>query len=153
VRDIELIYTPANIQSGKDSSSNEKHTLTVVLQIKNGKPLVLNLKGMTLGPYEGLLAVKKTHYRLPNTPIGLLVPLKFPIEIQNVGSSKVNYKAIIQYPDNEFTEVFTISNPNNSLLPSEKHYLYCLFKPLEKKLYSFKLSIQVYDFVKLTQTV
>lgn len=87
------------------------------------------------------------------TPIGLLVPLKFPIEIQNVGSSKVNYKAVIQYPEGEFTEVFTISNPNNSLLPSEKQYLYCLFKPLEKKRYSFRISIQVYDFVKLTQTV
>lgn len=130
VRDIELIYTPANIQTGKEANANEKHYLTVVLQIKNGKPLVLNLKGMTLGPYEGLLAVKKNHYKLPNTPIGLLVPLKFPIEIQNVGSSKVNYKAIIHYAENEFTEVFTISNPSSSLLPSEKHYLYCLFKPL-----------------------
>ncbi len=92
--------------------------LQVVLQIKNGKPLVLNLKGMTLGPYEGLLAVKKTHYKLPNTPIGLLMPLKFPIEIQNVGSSKVNYKASIEYAEDEFKEVFTISNPNSSLLSS-----------------------------------
>ena len=47
----------------------------------NGKPLVINLKGMTLSPMEGRLAVKKTYYRLPNTPIGLLHPVKFPIEI------------------------------------------------------------------------
>jgi hypothetical protein len=28
-----------------------------------------------------------------------------------------------------------------------------MFKPLEKKRYNFKLYIQVYDFVKLTQTI
>jgi len=52
-----------------------------VLQILNGKPLVINLKGMTLGYMEGRLAVKKDFYKLPDTPIGLLVPVKFPIEI------------------------------------------------------------------------
>lgn len=60
---------------------------------------------------------------------------------------------MIEYPESEFTEVFTISNPSSSLLPSEKHYLYCLFKPLEKKKYNFKLGIQVFDFVKHTQSV
>jgi hypothetical protein len=69
--------------------------LRVVLQIVNGKPLVINLKGMTLAPLEGRLAVKKTLYILPPTPIGLLIPVKFPIEIQNVGLSKITYKTEI----------------------------------------------------------
>jgi hypothetical protein len=47
----------------------------------NGKPLLINLRGMTLAPLEGRLAVRKSSYRLPDTPIGLLVPVKFPIEI------------------------------------------------------------------------
>lgn len=38
---------------------------------------------MTLAPLEGRLAVKKNHYILPDTPIGLLVPVKLPIEILN----------------------------------------------------------------------
>jgi hypothetical protein len=53
--------------------------LKVVFQIENGKSLVFNLKGTTLGPNEGLLIVKKTNYDLPFTPIGLLTPLRFPI--------------------------------------------------------------------------
>ncbi len=50
---------------------------------------------MTLAPLEGRLAVKKTLYILPPTPIGLLIPVKFPIEIQNVGLSKITYKTEI----------------------------------------------------------
>ena len=67
--------------------------LKVVFQIANGKSLVFNLKGTTLGPNEGLLTVKKIHYQLPETPIGLLTPLRFPIQMNNVGSIKVTYKA------------------------------------------------------------
>jgi hypothetical protein len=66
--------------------------LKVVFQIQNGKSLVFNLKGTTLGPNEGLLTVKKNNFILPETPIGLLEALRFPIEINNVGSIKVNYK-------------------------------------------------------------
>lgn len=36
---------------------------------------------MTLAPLEGRLAVKKTNFIIPDTPIGLLLPVKFPIEI------------------------------------------------------------------------
>jgi hypothetical protein len=36
---------------------------------------------MALAPLEGLLAVKKDHFELPNVPLGLLLPVKFPIEV------------------------------------------------------------------------
>jgi hypothetical protein len=89
LKDIELIYSPGNIEDTmslpnkkpNEKKKNEKHYLNVVLQIMNGKPLVINLQGMTLAPLEGLLAVTKTTYTLPDTPIGLLVPVKFPIEV------------------------------------------------------------------------
>ena len=71
--------------------------LRVVFQILNGKSLVFNLKGTTLGPNEGLLTVKKTNYELPRVPIGLMTPLRFPVEINNVGSIKITYKTNIQY--------------------------------------------------------
>jgi hypothetical protein len=48
-----------------NGNSNEVHFLKVVFQIKNGKSLVFNLKGTTLGPNEGLITVKKIHYALP----------------------------------------------------------------------------------------
>ena len=38
--------------------------LRVVFQILNGKSLVFNLKGTTLGPNEGLLTVKKNHFAI-----------------------------------------------------------------------------------------
>jgi hypothetical protein len=100
-KDIELIYNPGNIEDESDTrvkkerKISEGHILKVVLQILNGKPLVINLKGTTLAPLEGLLAMKKNKYILPSTPIGLLVPVKFPLEIQNVGSGKISYKVEI----------------------------------------------------------
>ena len=75
-KDLELIYTPSNLDDepgyNKKNKLNEQHFLRVVLQILNGKPLVINLKGTTLAPLEGLLAVKKNSFTLPNTPVGLL---------------------------------------------------------------------------------
>jgi len=70
VRDIELIYSPISLTKGE--SRNEVHKLKVVFQIENGKSLVFNLKGTTLGPNEGLLTVKKNDYFLPQAKIGLL---------------------------------------------------------------------------------
>ena len=152
VKDIEFTYTPASIQN--DKNSNEKHSLNVVLEIKNGKSLVLNLQGVTLGPQEGLLVVKKNFYHLPDTPIGMIVPLKFPIELQNVGSAKISYRAVANYDDNEFPEVFMIENPNGDLMLSEKGYLYTLFKPLEKKTYHFIILVHVINSSNLcTQVV
>ena len=74
----------------------------MVFQIDGGKSLVFKLKGTTLGPNEGLLTVKKTDYELPATPVGLLTPLRFPIELNNVGSIKVNYKTEVKYKEGEF---------------------------------------------------
>lgn len=39
------------------------------------------------------------------------------------------------------------------MLPNEKQYLYCLFKPLEQKSYYFDLIIEVSDIVKVIQEV
>lgn len=110
---------------------------------------------MALAPLEGLLAVKKKNFILPDTPIGLLIPVKFPIEVLNVGSSKISYKVEIieqdknQNPINSKFNIFDIEKNSDSLLPGEKSYLYCLFKPLESKTYFHELKIIVYDFVKV----
>ena len=80
MKDIELLYSPAALDFTKSpNTSSELHELKVVFQIENGKSLVFKLKGTTLGPNQGLLTVKKSHYELPYTPIGLLTPLRFPI--------------------------------------------------------------------------
>ena len=111
------------------------------------------MKGTTLAPNEGLLTVKQNSYVLPKTPIGLMTPLRFPIELSNVGSIKINYKTEVQYEEGEFKEVFKIENPSNFMLSGENSYLYCLYKPLIKKKYEFKININVFDFSKLIQKV
>jgi len=39
-----------------------------------------------------MLTLRKNNYTLPDVPIGLLLPLTFPIEINNVGSGNIIYK-------------------------------------------------------------
>ncbi len=64
MRDIECIYDPGRAEemsfgsNKKSKPINEEHFLKVILQIMNGKPVVINLKGMTLAPLEGRLAIK-----------------------------------------------------------------------------------------------
>jgi hypothetical protein len=42
--------------------------------------------------YSGMLTLRKNNFVLPNVPIGLLLPLTFPIEINNVGTANISYK-------------------------------------------------------------
>ncbi len=46
---------------------------------------------MTLAPFQGRVIFKKKEYTLPAVPLGSLVPVSFPIEMHNVGSTKVSY--------------------------------------------------------------
>jgi len=39
-----------------------------------------------------MLILRKNKYTLPDMPVGMIVPLTFPIEISNVGSANVSYK-------------------------------------------------------------
>jgi hypothetical protein len=41
---------------------------------------------------EGLLYLRKNTYSLPDVPVGSLLPVTFPIEINNVGTSTINYR-------------------------------------------------------------
>ena len=49
---------------------------------------------MTVALMKGMLTLRKNSFTLPNVPIGLLLPLTFPIEINNVGSANVSYKLV-----------------------------------------------------------
>jgi len=91
--------------------------LKVLLQILNGKSLQIMVKGMTLSSNEGRMAIWKNQYELPHTPIGLLVPVKFPIAVSNVGMNKISYKTKIleknvkrEYINSKFN-IFEVENP------------------------------------------
>ncbi len=42
--------------------------------------------------YVGMLTLRKNNFTLPDVLIGLLLPLTFPIEVNNVGSGNIVYK-------------------------------------------------------------
>ncbi|EGR30774.1 hypothetical protein IMG5_123900 [Ichthyophthirius multifiliis] len=164
LQDIQLIYSPGNVeddfsqcfkqQQEKSSQQNQSHVLRVVLQIFNGKPLVINLKGTTLSPNQGMLTVKKKKIDLPDCPIGMIQPIKYPIEIQNVGSTKISYQVDIQEINQNGENIesafntFSVSNPEGSLNPNERSYLYCQFKPSVAKKYYHILVIKAQDYMK-----
>lgn len=114
---------------------------------------------MTLAPMEGLLAVRKFQYTLPDVPIGSLIPVTFPIEISNEGNTNIQYKCEITETDGEDTnkgtkyKIFDIEKPSGSLQAFEKQYLFCLFRPLEKKKYTFEVKINVNDLYKKLDTI
>ena len=39
-----------------------------------------------------MLTLRKNEFTLPDMPVGMMVPLTFPIEINNEGSANVSYK-------------------------------------------------------------
>lgn len=117
---------------------------------------------MTLAPLQGLLALRKTEYTLPSVPIGSLVPATLPIEIVNVGSGKINYRVDLTSVDSEYNnetktkstnKIFDILKSEGLLTPGEKSYMQCQFKPLEAKMYEFRVPIIVSDFVGEIQRI
>ena len=114
---------------------------------------------MTLAPFQGRVIFKKKEYTLPAVPLGSLVPVSFPIEMHNVGSTKVSYSinkdeiTCEEHNDQigQIAKIFDIMNPEENIDSQRKHFIYCVFKPFEAKLYTFHLRIKVRDFEKEVQ--
>lgn len=92
----------------------------------------------------------KDIYYLPPTPIGLEWAVTYPIEIKNLGITKLKYhidtsplEALNQ--NNYDFRIFEIQNPEGTLGPNEIQYVYTLFRPLEAKEYAVDLPIKISD--------
>jgi len=126
-----------------------QHYLKTFLQIQNGKPLIINMMGETLHRRAYMRLIKDIYY-LPPTPIGLEQAVTYPIEIKNLGITKLNYKIDISPLENlnannyDFT-IFEIQNPVGTLSPNDIQYVYVLFRPLEAKEYAVDLPIKIFD--------
>jgi len=146
--DVELLYYPKEIG---------KFYLNVIFKIINGKPIIVKLMGETLAK-RGHLWLKNQLYEFNPTPISLLNPIVYPVEIQNIGPVKIKYE-IDQAPlkkyiiDNYNFKVFAIQNPEGVLMANETQYLYFHFYPIEAKLYSLKLPICVSDIEGVVQNL
>jgi len=80
--DVTVSYYPKEVKL---------HYLKVFFQIVNGKPLIINLQGETLHRRAQLQLLKDT-YHLPPVPIGCEWAVTYPIEIKNLGITKLKYQ-------------------------------------------------------------
>ena len=115
----------------------------------DGKPLVINLRGETLHRRAYLRLLKDIYY-LPPTPIGLEWAVTYPIEIKNLGITKLKYvidtSALEALNANNYDfRIFEIQNPEGTLSPNDTQYIYTLFRPLEAKDYAIDLPIKISD--------
>lgn len=133
------------------------HYLKIFLQISNGKPLIFEFKGETLSR-RAHLRLCKDKYHIPPVPIGLEWSVTYPIEIKNMGITKLKYKVDLENleklnSENYNFRVFDIENPEGVLMPNEIQYLYSVFRPLESKEYKIDLPIRVSDIEGIVQTI
>jgi len=133
------------------------HHLKVFLQISNGKPLILHLKGETLSRRANL-RLCKDEYHIPPVPIGLEWSVTYPIEIKNLGITKLKYKVDLENlrklnDENHNFNIFDIENPEGVLMPNEVQYLYSVFRPLESKNYHIELPLKVSDIEGVVQDI
>jgi hypothetical protein len=147
--DVELYYNPVEIG---------QHYLNILFQIVHGKPIVLTLRGETLPSKKGYLELRKDVFEFDPLPIGSRVGITQPIEIRNLADAKVSYSVDLSSLDSYTKEnyhfpIFEVQNPEGVVEPGDLTYLYCNFKPLETKQYSFTLPIIVKDRNSVIQTL
>ena len=78
----------------------------------------------------------KHTYDIPPVPIGLQWAMTYPIEIKNLGITKLKYQIdtakLEELNKNNFDfKIFDIQNPEGTLRSNEISYIYTLFRPLE----------------------
>jgi hypothetical protein len=106
----------------------------VILNIENGKSVKLLFRGKTLAHLQAQLNFSKDTYRLPALPIGMMVPVMIPIQMENVGSGNIRSCEITEEEldkankANGEARVFDIENKETNLANSEKKSLFILFK-------------------------
>ena len=83
---------------------------------------------------QAQLNFSKDTYRLPALPIGMMVPVMIPIQMENVGSGNIRSCEITEEEldkankANGEARVFDIENKETNLANSEKKSLFILFK-------------------------
>ena len=133
------------------------HHLKVILHISHGKPIILHFKGETLSR-RAHLRLWKDEFHIPPVPVGLEWSVTYPIEIKNLGITKLKYKVDLDNleklnNENQSFRVFDIENPEGVLMPNEVQYLYTAFRPLESKQYFVNLPIKVSDIEGIAQNI
>lgn len=145
--DIEAVYCPSEKDTGE-------HHLNIFFQVLNGKPLILRFAGQTLKKGSAYLEMRKEVFVLPPTPINLITPITYPLEVKNVGPIKFDYDIDVSpledlaKSNHNFNEIFSIPTHKRKkapVHPNRCEFIYVMFKPIEAKTYAVELPIIVKD--------
>jgi len=143
--DIEALYYPKKMG---------EHHLNIFFQVLNGKPLILKFAGQTLHYRRGYLQLRKEVFELPPTPINLVTPITYPLEVRNLGVIKFEYeldeKPLQELSEKNFNfkDIFFVPTHKKKKVPvqpNKSEYIYVMFRPIEAKEYYVELPITVKD--------
>lgn len=144
-KDIEAIYYPKEVG---------EHYLNIFFHVLNGKPLILKFSGETLQPRRGYIQLRKETFVLPPTPINLITPITYPLEVKNLGSIKFDYevdeKPLTELAEKnyKFNEIFYIPKQKKKkfpVQPGKSEFIYIMFRPIEAKKYEIELPVTAKD--------
>lgn len=144
-----------NIKFTYNIQEKNEHSLRVIFQIVNGKPLVFELYAETHYEKEGILLIKNPELDFSSIPMGNMTPMTSIIEIQNIGGIKLKYaldESIIDEYNSQFEgfPIFKVENAEGGLGAGDVKHLIVYFKPLTTMLYNLVIPVDFYDDVNLT---
>ena len=128
------------------------------LCIQNGKTLKVKMKGKTLSSVQGKIVIKNSLFQLPQLPLGLRLPIVFPIGLQNIGNHSLKYvldrkKFLADYGSDYQDGVIDFENTEGTLMAGEKKFLSLLYRPIRDITSRYKLQIRVNDYFKEIQVL
>lgn len=102
--------------------------------------------------------MKSDVFQLAALPLGLRLPVVFPIGLQNIGSHSLKYvldrkKFLAEYPQDAAEGIVDFENTEGTLLAGEKKFLCVLYRPIRETVSRFRLQIRVNDYFKEIQVL
>jgi len=147
-----------NIRLRYNIKEKGQHRLRVIFQVVNGKPLIFELIGETLGEKYGILSIPKNIIDFGNVPIGYTSFISAPIELRNISGIKVKY--VIEHSKiekyNKLYENFDIiklENFEGAVGPGETKYIIVYFRALAEINYKINLTLHYTDENKVFKEI
>ena len=139
-----------NIRLRYNIKEKGQHRLRVIFQVVNGKPLIFEFYGETLGEKFGILVLPKKIIDFGRVPIGYTSFISSPIELKNISVLKIkymiDYEEVLKY--NKLYENFDIiklENFEGAIGPGETKYVIAYFRTLAEVKYKIDLKLQYTD--------
>ena len=147
-----------NIRLRYNIKEKGQHRLRVIFQVVNGKPLIFELNGETLGEKFGILTILKKEINFGNVPIGYTNYISAPIGLKNGSTIKIKY--MIEYSEVEKInklypnfDIIKLENYEGAVGPGEIKYIIVYFRPLAEINYKFNLTLHYTDENKFLEEV